>query len=287
MDGSSKGDGIVFKHKALIVFKNKTGDIPIDPSRDYDIFYPETEDDSYPHMYPLKMAMLLAQHSASVPDQYSITYTPSSKWNEMVFGLQCKNKGDEGVNALLRMGMGGRVSKKMRICPDSPSASSIASGCSTSALASPSTAGFVMDIVPKWVINGFINALHRVSLGSETFSINNFRQRPSNFDGRGMPEIAQLREYTGDSFDVSKAPCIVSAAMDGVVTMHKKNSSFLWIAKKAKISGSGEELVYMKCWDPDCQSRVKNCTSNGLFDRCGWALLDKNSMGIIDRSFSN
>ena len=50
-----------------------------------------------------------------------------------------------------------------------------------------------MEIVPKWVINGFINALHRVSMGAEIFSVNNFRQRPSNFDGRGMPEIAQAR----------------------------------------------------------------------------------------------
>ncbi len=272
--GSSKGDGIVFKHKALVIFKNRNGDIPIDPSRDYDIILPETEDDTYPHMYPLKMAMLIAQHSASIPDQYSITYTPSSKWNPMVFGQYSKSKNEDGINALLRMGMGSR--KRIRI-PDSPACSSIASGCST-------PIGNIAEAVPQWVMNGFINALHRVSMGSEVFSLGNFRQRPSNFDGRGMPEIAQSRNYEGDSFDVSRVPCIVSAALDGIVTMHKKNSSFLWIAKTVKISQTNEELVYMKCWDPDCQARVKSSNTEGIFDKCGWALLDKHSMGIIDRS---
>lgn len=286
--GSFIGDGIVFKHKALIVFKNKLGDLPIDPSRDYDIYLPETEDDKYPHMFPLKMATLIIQHSASIPDNLSITYTPTSKWNEMVFGVQCKNKGDEGVNALLRMGLcgggGGSSSRKrprLSCGLDSPSASSVASGCSTSLCCSSPTGN---NQVPRWIMNGFVNALHRVSLGNEVFSIANFRQEPANLDGRGIPEIAQTREYAGDSFAVRKAPCIVSAALDGVVSVHKGNKSYIWIAKKAKISGSGEELVYMKCWDPDCQSRVKKSLTNGLFDHCGWALLDKNSMSIIDRS---
>ena len=282
--GSSKGDGIVFKHKAVLVFNNKASTIPIDPTTDYDIILPLTEEDQYPDRYPLRMAMLIAQHSASIPDEYSITYTPTSKWSEAVFGQQCK-KGDEGVNALLRMGMsggggyGGGGKKRMRM-PDSPAASSVASAYSTSSL-SPGVS--VVDVIPKWVMNGFINALHRVSMGTEILSVNNFKQRPSNLDSRGMPEIAQTNEYAGDSFDVSRIPCIVTAALDGVVTTHKKNSSFLWVAKKAKISSTGEKLVYMKCWDPDCQNRVK-ATGGPIFDHCGWALLDKRSMAIIDRS---
>ena len=269
--GSSKGDGIVFKHKALLVFN-------IDPTTGCDIILPTSEDDKYPHMYPLRMAMLIAQHSASIPDEFSITYTPTSKWNNLIFGQPCK-KGDEGMNALVSMGMGGGGGKKRMRLPDSPSGSSVTS-CNSCCVD-------VLTVVPTWVVHGFINAVHRASMGTEVFSKNNFRQEPANLDGRGMPEIAELHGYAGDSFAVKKAPCIVSAAMDGVVMVHKGNKSYMWVAKKAKISTTGEKLVYMRCLDPECQNRVKNEAAKknkGLFDQSGWALLDKHSMGIIDKS---
>ena len=102
--------------------------------------------------------------------------------------------------------------------------------------------------------------------------------------------MSRAKEYAGTSFDVRRVPCIVAAAMDGLVSIHSKNSSFLWIASKARIRGTGEELVYMKCWDPDCQTRIKQstshsgCASGGVsaFDSYGWALLDKKNMRIMD-----
>ena len=80
--GSSKGDGIVFKHRALVVFKCVEGTLPVVPARDYDVYHVAPGDDAaaYPDKDPLRMAMLLAQHSASIPDQYSITYTPTARW---------------------------------------------------------------------------------------------------------------------------------------------------------------------------------------------------------------
>lgn len=93
--GSSKGDGIVFKHKALVIFKNVEGILPISLERDCDIIFPKNGDEEYPDRFPLKMAMLLAQHSASIPDQYSITYTPVTKWDQKMFGVPIR-KGQEG-----------------------------------------------------------------------------------------------------------------------------------------------------------------------------------------------
>lgn len=306
--GSSKGDGIMFRHRALVVFKGTEGLIPIEPERDYEIFHAKNEDEEYPDKYPVRMAMLLAQHSASIPDQYSITYTPTSKWNERLFGVPVK-RGEEGGSALVMMGMGGRKRKRgggaggnnREDSQDGGGMSSPAvSTCSTTTI-SGVIADHVHDTVPKWVMNGFINAVHRVTMGGETFSANNFRQQPSNTDERGAPEIAVAKEYEGTSFTVRRAPCIVAAAMDGLVSVHKGNPSFIWIASKAKIRGTGEELVYMKCWDPDCQTRIKqqNSTSgsaacgsaaasgsamplSGVFDKYGWALLDKKNMKIMD-----
>ena len=105
-----QGDGIVFKHRAIVVFKCPDGTLPVDPARDYDVYHVGEDDDAaaYPDKDPLRMAMLIAQHSASIPDQYSITYTPKSKWDEKVFGVPIK-KGEEGVHALMCMGMGGKM----------------------------------------------------------------------------------------------------------------------------------------------------------------------------------
>lgn len=274
---STQGDGIVFKHRALVVFKNNItslSSIPIVPSRDYDIHQVASDDDdAYPHMFPLKMAMLIAQHSASIPDVYSITYTPSSKWNDVLFGSMLLKNGS--ATSLMLMGMGGK--KRKRYSDTTPSSSTISSprGCGIGI-----DIACHNDVVPTWVFNGFINAVHRASIGADTFSIKNFRQEPANLDERGKPEIAQIREYAGDSFAVRKAPCIVSAAIDGIVSVHKGNKSYMWIAKTAKTSG--EKLMYMKCWDPDCQVRTKDPKNRRLFDIYGWALLDKNSMSIID-----
>lgn len=283
----------MFRHKALVVFKGTGGLIPIDPERDYEVFHAKNEDEEYPDKYPVRMAMLLAQHSASIPDQYSITYTPTSRWNERLFGVPVK-RGEEGGSALVMMGMGGR--KRKRAGGNNREDSQDGGGTSSPAVSTCSTtisgaiADHVHDTVPKWVMNGFINAVHRVTMGGETFSANNFRQEPANNDERGVPEIASTKEYEGTSFAVRRAPCIVAAAIDGLVSVHKGNKAFVWVASKAKIRGTGEELVYMKCWDPDCQTRVKQQNNSvsgaggGVFDKYGWALLDKKNMKIMDAS---
>ena len=197
-------------------------------------------------------------------------------------------RGSEGTNALVCMGMGGKRKRSLFGSQYKPPPSPAGSACSTS-LASDSS---ILEAVPRWVLDGFINALHRVTRGAETFSGKNFRQQPANCDERGSPEIAKAKEFEGTSFAVNRAPCIVAAAMDGIVSVHKKNSSFIWIAKTARVGGSsGEELVYMTCWDPDCQTRIKERRSTKhdckMFDSCGWALLDKQNMQVIDNQHSS
>ena len=304
--GSSKGDGIVFKHRALVVFNNNvdsaaTGAVSINPSMDYEVFEapPDDEQASYPDQFPLRMAMLIAQHSASMPDPYSITYTPTSKWNERLFGPPMRAC-DAGVNALLSVGLGGKGGKKRKWAsgfaggdtPTSYCSSPAVSGCSTVvANGGGGSTALALEAVPKWVMDGFINALHRVSMGSETFSACNFKQRPANTEARGMPELARIKEYEGTSLAMRRSPCIVSACFDGVVTVHKGNESYIWIAKTARVAHSAhrEELVYMKCMDPECQSRVKEEKKKKgdlarAFDAYGWALLDRRNMGVITGS---
>lgn len=60
--GSSKGDGTVFKHKALLVFSH-------DSYRPVDVFRSLTDADSFPVHSAVDMGILLAQHSASIPDR--------------------------------------------------------------------------------------------------------------------------------------------------------------------------------------------------------------------------
>lgn len=250
--------------------------MPIDPARDYEIFHAATEDEKYPDKFPLQMAMLIAQHSASIPDQHSITYTPKSKWDEKVFGVPIR-KGEEGVHALMCMGMGGK--KRKRSFADTPS-SPASSTCSTVV----GGMSCVQETVPRWVMDSFMNAVHRVSSGGEMFSATNFRQEPSNHDERGVPELVKVKEYEGTSFAVRRSPCIVSAAMDGLVSIHKGNKSYMWVAKKHR--KGGDKLVYMKCWDPDCQTRIKNARDKPegkMFDCYGWALLSRENMrGVMD-----
>ena len=95
--GSSKGDGIVFKHAALVVFAAGSTSLEIDPARDYKVYKasadPEHPDAEYPSSnHPLRMAMLIAQHSASIPDKYSITYTATTRY-EMWITLVCEITG--------------------------------------------------------------------------------------------------------------------------------------------------------------------------------------------------
>lgn len=69
--GSSKGDGIIFKHKALVTFSGGGGAAA--PA--VEVVLAHTDEERFPKGSPLDMAKLIAQHSASIPDPHSITYT--------------------------------------------------------------------------------------------------------------------------------------------------------------------------------------------------------------------
>jgi hypothetical protein len=204
--GSTKGDGIMFKHRALVTFKASS-------STEWEVSQTEEQ---YPDEYPLKMAKLIAQHSASIPDPYSIVYLPTSKWKFRV---------TEAIDPLTMLCMNGGKGRK-RSWASAMSSSPISS--STPSCSSPLP--IVNDTVPQWVMQGFINAVHRATLGAVIFSASNFSQTPSNMDERGTPEIARIADIKGSSFCLLNAPCIVSAALDSLVNVHKKNKSFLWVS---------------------------------------------------------
>lgn len=71
--------------------------------------------------------------------------------------------------------------------------------------------------------------------------------------------------------------------MHGTVKVHGKNSGAIWVAHKAKLKASGEELVYMKCWHPVCRQKVdeyrkKDDMEAPMFDASGWALVCKKDL---------
>jgi hypothetical protein len=191
----------MFKHRALVTFK-------ADDVTQWEVSQTEEQ---YPDEYPLKMAKLIAQHSASIPDPYSIVYLPTSKWKFRVV---------EAIDPLTLLCMNGNSRKRSWASAMSPISS-------TPSCSSPS---IVSEAVPQWVMQGFINAVHRATLGSVIFSASNFSQTPSNMDERGTPEIARIADIKGSSFCLLNAPCIVSAALDSLVNVHKKNKSFLWVS---------------------------------------------------------
>lgn len=281
--GSSKGDGIIFKHAALVVFHAGSTSLTIDPARDYTVHRasadPDHPDAEYPSSkFPLRMAMLVAQHSASIPDKYSITYTPSSKWDQRAFGalaVLLPGQG-RGAHALVALAMGsakgclGKGGSKKRKLEDNNDEIIM--------VTSP-TASLVLATVPAWVMQGFNTLVQRYSKGVDSFSPSNFSQAPSNLDDRGVPEIAIDQKFEGTSFSLKKVPCIVNAAFYGTLKVHSSNSSFMWVAKDKK--HKKEKLVFLKCWDPDCRRASKERGGNPVFDRFGWALLDKPNLAVI------
>lgn len=300
--GSSKGDGVVFKHIALVCFKSTHSHQPlksirsVDPSKDYVVDIAKDEVDQFPVANPEKLAMLIAQHSASIPDTLSITYSAMKNWNKVHLGnqvcvLQCMKRGGGGgglgANALVALstcGGGGLGKRKWSSsCSNStcstPRSTPAAMGIGTTSTPLAST---VRKHVPEWVMKGMANAVHRYTIGRKSFTENNFSQVPSNLDERGVPDIARTTVngeymYTGISFSVKDVPCIVAAAVDGILKVHDRNFSFLWVGKK-----DDRVLVYMKCWDPDCQCTLKKQDwRKGLFDNNGWARLDKKGMKAV------
>ena len=299
--GSSKGDGIVFRHVALVVFNNAASDakslLPVNTASDYTVIRNGIDGDdgdqaNFPTKYPLRMAMLIAQHSAAMPDAYSITYTPPHRWRGAAAAVF-----DAAAAASLSYPGGAPVRKRKR------GSASVEEGGSSKKRQQlqqpcPEISSVDTTAIPQWVLNGFVNAVHRATQGSFTFTVRNFTQGPANMDNRGRPETAVARNFKGTSFHVSHSPCIVAVAMDGLVKVHRNNGSFMWVSSTARFV-NGEKLVYMKCLDPDCQARVASARRGASsltkdsasataechahkFDCTGWTLLSKGNMKLLD-----
>jgi hypothetical protein len=285
--GSSKGDGVVFKHRALVVFKGTTGDLEIDPARDYHVFHAKTDRDRFPNEYPFHMGMLILQHSASMPDRYCITYTPDDKWDRLRFGggALARSTGERGTHALMAIGMSAaRGAKRGR------DGSLLSSGASTPqspmgsvGVATTPASILARSVVPDWVMACFANAVRDTTLGREVFTVGNFSQHPYNLKEGGFPEIADLRNLRGTSFDVRRCPCIVHAALFGTLKIHRKCDAAIWVAETARVAKTREEVVYMKCWHPLCRDAVREASARGggVFDKFGWAHLTKENIRSI------
>lgn len=160
--GSTKGDNVPFKHLMRVYFSTAATTIPINLQKDVRYEY-TTEDNALPLKDPVALAVLLAEHSASIPDGISISYRPTSRWNFREMGLQdpAKLHLQQGAGALMGLSLSIRgVLGKRKAGP-------AGCGASDSALSSPrSHASSSMDtlstchspvvalassMVPDWV----------------------------------------------------------------------------------------------------------------------------------------
>lgn len=329
--GSSKGDDVIFKHCAVVCFKAFpfTSIRKVDPDKDYVVHLAKTEEEMFPRSCAWKLAMLIAQHSASIPDTLSITYSASERWNAKYLMAYANPLFSSGANALVALAGGSLVGNKKRKTSSSV-LSSMSSTPTTTTCSTPRSwvgggggtvttplASKVREYVPDWLMRGLTNAVHRYSMGALSFNESNFVQIPSNMDDRGVPEIAQsgntknstisnrnsnsggdvclveFRTRSDMSFSLTHAPCIVSAATQGLLKVHSRNSSFLWVGESEKAGRQEEEgqqlnrtkkkLIYMKCWDPDCQVLVKRQENraSGMFDCYGWARVDRKGVKSV------
>lgn len=291
--GSSKGDGIIFKHMMRVYFKPHADKIPLDLEKD--VLY-EIQEDYFPKEDVQALAMLMAEHSASVPDALSISYLPMNKWVGVGVGEQTnkgRGAGGGGCNALLCASLAAGAGRKrslseLQLSISSPSSSSCHSSLPTSPLPSLQQGSnlTLQNVVPKWIVSYLSKAMY--AYNSSIFSNALFSQVPWNKDvQRGFPEFVLPPNKTidGISLNTVRLPCIVHMVMHGTIKIHNKNSGAIWIASKAKLKDTGEELVYMKCWHPLCKKKVEEYRAKASenvapykFDISGWALVCKQDL---------
>jgi len=253
--GSSKGDGVVFKHRATIEF------VPPPSSASCGGCKITEQKDWYPTQSPFEMSKLVAEHSASIPDARSITYTPSERWK---FSADMERGGDPRI----RMCMGSRKSSTSGPV-DGPPPLSAAQG--------------VVGVVPDWILKGFANAVHRVTDGRQLFTAGNLQVLTKPVRGPFLCQHGSVDPAHGHFFRVQGCPCIVSAALDRRVKIHEKNKSCMWIYEHTSSSKKRKRvLVFLKCLDPECRQRVQR-VADDAFDSNGWGMLDEQGMrNVID-----
>ncbi len=297
--GSSKGDGVCFKHMMRVYFQAHADKVPLNLEQDvvYDI-----QEDYFPVGDVHALAMLMAQHSASVPDHLSISYLPVSKWkadDDFLWKGLCAGSGKRKQNgpknsllgAALTVGCG-RKRTLSEVLLENASSSSTASSASfpnsPMALNSPRLGSVVISMIPGWIVAYMSKAMY--SFNASIFSQSLFSECPYNHDmKRGSPEfvVPPNKVLEGSSLHTKKLPCIVHMVMHGIIKIHKKNSGAMWIATKAKHKNCDkEELVFMKCWHPTCREKVKDYRTKAAnsvcedykFDGNGWALVRKQDL---------
>lgn len=285
------GDGIVFKHMMRVYFQPQAEKIPLDLEKD--VRYEVKQEDYFPRDDVHALAMLMAEHSASIPDHLSISYLPVNKWKQEDFFM---NKGNNTKNPLLSTSLSAGMGRK-RTLSELQAASSSCSSLSNSPLVSPLSCGGVSGQssihIPKWIVAYFSKAMY--SYGTIIFSNGLFSQCPYNLDTqRGFPEfvLPPNKVIEGASFNTRKLPCIVHMAMHGTIKIHSSCNGGMWIAAKAKHKNTDEELVYMKCWHPSCRLKVEDYRTKMMqdavtnpsaykFDAGGWALVRKQDLANV------
>lgn len=296
--GSSKGDGIVFKHMMRVYFQPHADKIPL--NLDKDVLY-EIQEDYFPTDDVHALSKLMAEHSASIPDHLSISYLPISKWKhddaDLWRNTVYAQRGRGGGNALLAASLCAGAGRKRSLNEmlSSCSNSSSSAGQSSPGTATPSSPHSAVGLsakLPSWIVSYLSKAMF--AYNGSIFSNGLFSQVPWNMDPqRGFPEfvLSPNKQLDGVSLNTCKLPCVVHMVMHGVIKIHQKNSGAMWIATKAKLKDTGEELVYMKCWHPMCKQQVVDyrkreeeaCTaaSGYKFDGNGWALVCKKDLECV------
>lgn len=272
----------MYRHKALVVFSQDGG---------YQVTKACTDQESYPTASPVHMAMLIAQHSASIPDPYCITYTPTSKWNADVFHTLIT--GRDGLAALQDiLGGGGGGGRKKRKCPSQ--CNTPRSTCSlASNWSSASTAA--VHLHPQSAI---MQHLHRLTSRAEDGKqlmeirpVHDFKSRPDHawavHQQQGGGAAAAV------AYSVKGLPCIVQALVHGKVKVHKKNASYLWVPplqQQAAEEAVDPDRCYIKCLDPECTKAAQrhwditgDAGSPCQLDSRGWGSLARLCAHFGDR----
>jgi hypothetical protein len=298
--GSSKGDGIVFKHMMRVYFQPHADKLPVD--LDKDVLY-DVQENYFPTDDVHALAMLMAEHSASVPDALCISYLPQSKWKQDDVDLWKYAKGKasgssaSNRNALLASSFAAGCGRKRSLSEISSSFLNSGSGSSStcsSPLPMALSCALGKDIhIPSWIVAYLSKAMF--SYNASIFSNSLFSQCPYNLDAqRGFPEyvLPPNKAVDGTSLHTKGLPCIVHMVLHGIVKIHQKNCGAMWIASKARLNkDKGEELVFMKCWHPICQKKVseyrqkagESClkTEDYMFDGNGWAVVCKRDLQSV------
>ncbi len=296
--GSSKGDDVRFKHMMRVYFQPAATNIPLDLGKD--VVY-EMEESYYPTDNVKALAMLMAEHSASIPDHYSTSYLPVNAWD-----LSSGNSGKAGMcnsnaavkNPLLGMSLSAGSGKKRsldelhkqnqqmsRLKREKNNSLDSLDGGDVESMSR--MARLCKETIPDWIVAYMSKAMF--SAGGDILSSALFTQCPWNRDKeKGFPEFVLSRDLDGTSLNSRKLPCIVHMVMNGQIKIHQKNWGAMWVAKKAKDSATKDKLVYMKCWHPACKLKVDEYREkvvgpsvggvSSRFDCHGWALVCRSNL---------